>query len=100
MNAVDYEEYYAYKKRIRDEFSYLANKIPASDDFLIGDILVEVVNDILDLQRKSLNHGMMQVVDRVLEGVCVSVKNDEIYPTYISSLLQRIEIAKHINIKR
>ena len=95
MDNKDYEEYYTYKKRIRDEFAYLANKIPASNDFLIGDILVEVVRDILDLERDSLNHGMMQVIDKALEGVCVSVKNSEIYPSYISSLLHRIEMAKY-----
>ncbi len=100
MNTAYYEEYSVYKKRIRDEFAYLANAIPASEDFLIGDILVEVIDDILDLKRESLNHGMMTVLERVLTGVCCSVKHEEIYPAYISSLLRNIEIAKHMNIKR
>ena len=94
------EEYSIFKKRIRDEFAYLANNISDQESFLIEEILVGVIEDMLDRQRGALNNSMMHVIDRVLEQVCASVKHEEIYPTYISSLLQRIEMAKHLSPKR
>jgi len=88
------EEYWIFKGRIKDEFAYLAKKISDDETFLIEDILFEVIRDLLALKRKRLNHSMMMVIDRALTPVCRSLRDDEMYRTYISSIIQRIEMAQ------
>ena len=52
----------------------------------------------LSLNKPSLNHSLMMAINRALTPVCACVKDSEMYPDYISGLMQSIEMAKHVGL--
>ncbi len=89
------EEQKYLNQRILDEFAYMYEKCSADEKFVIEDMLVTVIQNLSSKGNPNMNHSLMMVVDRVLEDICVNLRDQPNYELYISGLIQRIEMAKY-----
>lgn len=93
--SMDYEEKSFFRKRICDEFSYLANNGAGSS--VLEDIIVESLSPLLGKAAgEDNNWAVMMAVERLLTGACIAAKRRGMSGDYIQGLMQRIEMANYI----
>ncbi len=89
------EEQKYLNQKILDEFAYMYEKCGADEKFVIEDMLVAVIQNLSRRGNPNMNHSLMMVIDRVLEDICINLREQPNYGIYISGLIQRIELAKY-----